>query len=81
MSALEVEWIPQPSSRNRLHLVAEGEMSAASLRHAHARRAARAQAWATAKGYAAVGAVVTVFASAAVTMVWSFLSVPNVPLP
>lgn len=81
MSALEIHWTPSVPSRHHLRLVTEGEISSVSLRKAHAKRVARAQAWACAKAYAGLGAVVAVFGSAAVTMVWSFFAVPNVPLP
>ncbi len=55
--------------------------TAAERRRLHARQTARWRALAQAKVWLGRGAVTVVFSAAVSTMVWAFLSVPNIPLP
>jgi hypothetical protein len=61
--------------------VLPGEVSAHRRRQAHARSVARAHDLVVGQTWAALGAVAAVFTAAAVTIAWSFWSVPNLPLP
>ncbi|MCL2483415.1 MAG: hypothetical protein FWF43_08415 [Propionibacteriaceae bacterium] len=77
-----VDWSLDGRARlTRLHVVADGEVSAHSRRKAYAHAVTAAQAGASARAVAALTTVATVFASAAVTMIWAFLAIPNTPLP
>jgi len=80
MSALEIVETTGPRRRaQQLHVVREGEVPARIRRRAYAQAVARTQARLATRTYAALGSVAAVFTAAAVTMVWAFLGVPNLP--
>ncbi len=83
MSAMEANCVASlpVTSQTRIRLVSEEELSAVQRRRAYAHRQARLRSVALAQVWLLRGAVTTVFAGAASTMVWAFLSVPNLPLP
>ncbi|MCL2470291.1 MAG: hypothetical protein FWF25_00910 [Propionibacteriaceae bacterium] len=65
----------------RLHVVTDGEVSAHSRRKAFAHAVAATQARSSVRAVAALGSVATVFVTAAATLIWAFLAIPNTPLP
>ena len=81
MSAMEILYpTSQPTTPARLHVVREGESSANSRRKAYARAMVRAQQ-VSVRATAGLISIAAVFATAATTLVWAFLAIPNTPLP
>lgn len=63
------------------HIVRDGEVSAHARRLAYARHVAQVSRQATAWAGLKLTAVLALFASAGITIVWAFLEIPNTALP
>jgi len=80
MSAVEISYEANAKVAPAFHVVREGEISANFRRKAFAHGVARTRSIVATKTYAALGSMAAVFAAAATTIVWAFLSIPNTPI-